>query len=217
VIVRIDEQEALRRVQVEEEQRARPVVEEEYREREDEHRGVSDADERVLGPAAHVARRIREGGMANEHVPEIADREEHGEEDRLVAVAQLAQEQRVAGRDHQEADAVPRTAGPGEEPGAKEHPADRDRRRGALPRRVDVVDLDSIGDGAQCETPGRECEPERPHAARTSARIPSGVSRSFEMKPAAPLSPTRRPKSSCARLETSTTFDLPPASRSATS
>jgi hypothetical protein len=52
------------------------VVDEEGREREHEGDGGAGPDEQFLGAARRAARRVRERGVADERVPELAEREE---------------------------------------------------------------------------------------------------------------------------------------------
>ena len=129
-------------------ERPRRVRDEEHRQRERQHGGVADLDERTLVPVGDPPGRIGEHGVAHERVADVAEREEDGEEDRVVAVPQLTHEEREAGRDHQRPDAVPGSARPGDEAGEEERPPDADDRQRARGRRVraEAVDLHPVGD-----------------------------------------------------------------------
>ena len=78
--------------------------------------------------------------------------------ERVVAVPELAEEQREARGDHQRPDAVPGAARPRDEAGEEERPPDGDDRERARRRReaAEVVDLHLVGEDAEDDACGRE-------------------------------------------------------------
>jgi len=74
-------------------------------------------------------------------VAEVAEHEEEGERERVVAVAELPQQQREPRRDHQRAEAVGGPSRPRREPGEQERETDRDRDGGTGVRDHEPVDL----------------------------------------------------------------------------
>lgn len=104
--MRGDEQEALTRKLVEVAQPHSFVVDEQDRKREGEDRRVHRSEEAALAAIRDAARRIGKCGVRDQGETELAEGEEHSEDERIVAVSQLAREERETGRDHQRAQPV---------------------------------------------------------------------------------------------------------------
>jgi hypothetical protein len=181
------EEQALARRRVEEAELPGRIVEEEDCEREGRRHGVGGAEEPALEPARHAPGRVREGDVGDQDPAELAEQEEDGERERVVAVAELAGEEREARGHHQRAEPVPRPAPPGDEPCSEERPGGKDARERSCRRRErlwKLVDLHLVGEHAEHEGRGRNeglertCSGHRADRHTGHVRWPGGEPRS---------------------------------------
>jgi hypothetical protein len=112
---------------------------------------VRDLQEGPLEVVGHPPRGIGQRDVSDQHVAELPDEEEDRERERVVAVPELAGEEREARRHHQRAEPVVRPSEPRDEPRCEERPrgdngGDCTKRR--RERFREVVDLNLIGDDA---------------------------------------------------------------------
>ena len=140
-----DHDQALGR-RTEADQRSAGRMKQEDRQWEGEDDGVARLEKRSPGTIANCAEWIGERRVADEREAELAEREEDGEDERVVAVPELPKKQSEARRHHQQAEAVPGAAPPGDRACSHEHARRRHDRRRPVRRLEDVVDLDPVRD-----------------------------------------------------------------------
>ena len=191
--VAVDDEQAVPRQRVEVAELLAAVVEEQDREREDECRRVGDGEKGALEAVGDAAGWIGERDVRDERVADLAQGEEDGERQRVVAVAELARQEREPGRDHQWPERVAGAPRPGGEPREEEGPAGchaRHRaRRCRQPERLQVVDLHPVGEHAEHEPGEPEADPGDSHAA---ASVGAGYIRPASCRALTPLPPTTR-------------------------
>jgi hypothetical protein len=140
-----DHDQALRRL-TEADQRSAGRVKQEDRQWEGEDDGVAHLEKRSPCAIANRAEWIGERRVADEREAELAEREEDREGERFVAVPELPKKESEARRHHQQAEAVPGAAPPGDRACSHEHARRGHDRRRAVRRLGDVVDLGSVRD-----------------------------------------------------------------------
>lgn len=116
--------------------------------RKEKRHGVGDGEERSFEPVGYASCRIGERRVRDQRVAELADGKEGREAERVVRIAKLPEEEGEAGHHHQGSEAVARAVEPGCEAGEDECPGGDDARLGPVMGRVEVVDLDAVGDHA---------------------------------------------------------------------
>ena len=121
-------------------------MKQEDRQWEGEDDGVAHLEKRSPGTIADRAEWIGERRVADEREAELAEREEDREGERVVAVPELPKKQSEARGHHQQAEAVPGAAPPGDRACSHEHARHRHDRRRSGRRLGEVVDLDSVRD-----------------------------------------------------------------------
>src|SRR4029077_18997725 len=93
----------------------------------------------------------------DERVAELSHEKEDREREGVVAVPELAREEREAGRDHERAETVLRPSRPREEAGREERPGGHDgRERSQRRREEEVVDLYLVREDPDHDTGDRQ-------------------------------------------------------------